>query len=125
MNMKRHFFILSVLALAGLAFSSCRSTSGAHGMGASITSNTTVNSVNMYNLDISDVPMEYVIDVTTREGAAKLNKLSLKEAEELALREAVIKHKCALIFNPQYTYIKKGDRILRVRIYGFPAVYKK
>ncbi len=87
-------------------------------------SKTLLNSHNEYDLDISDTPVEYVIDITTAEGAAKLNKLSLKQAEELALREAIIKNKCTLLFNPQYTHVKKGGRILRIKVYGFPAKYK-
>ncbi len=112
----------AALIVAGL--SSCRTSSGSHGRNAAMISKTRLTTDNEYDLNISDTPMEYVLDVTTAEGAAKLNGLSLKEAEELALREAIIKNKCALIFNPQYTHVKKGKRILRVRVYGFPALYK-
>jgi len=87
-------------------------------------SRTRLSTTNEYDLDISQEPVEYIIDITTPDGAAKLRGLSLREAEELVLREAVIKSKCALLFNPQYTHVKKGKRILRVRVYGFPAVYK-
>lgn len=122
--MKKILYIIMPAACALLALSSCRTTSGAHGKNASMISKTLLKTYNEYDLNISDTPVEYVIDVTTPEGAAKLHKLSLREAEDLALREAVIKNKCALLFNPQYTHVKKGGRILRVRVYGFPAVYK-
>lgn len=111
--------ILTILTL-----DSCRTTSGAHGRNASMISRTKLESFNEYDLEISDTPVEHTIDITTSSGAAKLKGLSLREAEELALREAVIKSKCALLFNPQYTHVKKGRRILRVRVYGFPAIYK-
>lgn len=122
--MKKILLIIMPAAITLVALSSCRTTSGAHGRNASMISNTLLKTYNEYDLNISDTPVEYVIDVTTAEGAAKLHKLSLREAEDLALREAVIKNKCALLFNPQYTHVKKGGRILRVRVYGFPAVYK-
>ncbi len=123
--MKKNVLLLLVgVTFVTISLSSCRTSSGAHGKNASMISKTLLKSENEYDLNISDTPMEYVIDVTTTEGAAKLNGLSLKQAEELALREAIIKNKCALIFNPQYTHVKKGKRILRVRVYGFPALYK-
>ena len=36
-----------------------------------------------------------------------------------------MKYKCGTLVNPQYTYLAKGKRILRVTFYGFPAMYKK
>lgn len=122
--MKKFNFTTALAALSVLTFSSCRTTSGGRGRNASMISKTLLKSTNEYDLNISDTPIEHVIDVTTVEGAAKLNKLTLHQAEELVLREAIIKSKCALLFNPQYTHVKKGKRILRVRVYGFPAIYK-
>ncbi len=89
-----------------------------------MTSKTKLETFNEYDLNISETPVEHMIDISTPSGKAKLNKLSLKQAQDLVLREAVMKSKCALIFNPQYTYVKKGKRILRIKVYGFPAVYK-
>lgn len=107
-----------------LTLDACRTTSGAHGRNAAMISRTRLETFNEYDLDISDTPVEYVIDITTPSGAAKLKGLSLRQAEDLALREAVMQSKCALLFNPQYTHVKKGKCILRVKVYGFPAVYK-
>ena len=44
--------------------------------------------------------------------------------QQLVLRECIMKHKCSTIFNPQYTHLKKGKRILRITVFGFPAWYK-
>ena len=63
----------------------------------------------------------YTIDVSTVEGRIKLNKLSLRQAEELALTEAVMNNNCAALFNPQYTHLKKGKKILRVTVYGLKS----
>lgn len=122
--MRKICLMAGIALLAALSLSSCRTTSGAHGRNASAISKTLLTTDNAYDLDVSETPIEYVLDITTRDGAAKLHKLSLRQAEELVLREAIIKNKCALIFNPQYTHVKKGGRVLRVRVYGFPAVYK-
>lgn len=67
----------------------------------------------------------HTIDVSTPEGRIKLRKLSLWQAERLALIEAIMKYKCATLFQPQYTSLKKGKKVLRVTVYGFSAVYKK
>lgn len=114
---------LGVIALSVL--SACRTINGAHGDGASKTANTEINSINWYNLEISETPIEYTIDVTTPTGMAKLKGLSLKQAEDLVLREAVIQHRCALLFNPQYKYVANKKRVMRITVYGFPSFYKK
>ena len=67
---------------------------------------------------------ENTIDISTELGAAKLKNLTVKQAEDLAKREAIMKYKCGTLVNPQYTYLKKGKRILRITVYGFPAMYK-
>lgn len=122
--MKTRFSAILLTAAAALTLTACHTSSGSHGRNASMISRTLLSTTNEYDLDIAADPVEHVIDVTTADGAAKLHKLSLRQAEDLALREAVMKHKCALLFNPQYTHVKKGSRILRVKVYGFPAVYK-
>ena len=75
-------------------------------------------------MEVSSDGVSYTIDVSTPEGKVKLNKLSLKEAENLALTEAVIKYNCALLVNPQFTNLMKGKQVLRITVYGFPAKYK-
>lgn len=54
----------------------------------------------------------------------KLNKLKLREAENLALTEAVMKYNCATLVNPQYTNFMRGKKVLRITVFGFPAKYK-
>lgn len=124
-HMKKLLMTVGVMAAVLLVFSSCRTVNGAYGEGASQTANTQVHSINWYNLDISETPIQYTIDITTPDGMAKLKGLSLKEAENLVLREAVMQHNCALIFNPQYKYILSRKRVMRITVYGFPASYKK
>ncbi len=111
-------------AFVAVSLNSCRTTSGAHGRNANLTTKTLLTAYENYNVELGETPIEYVIDVTTEAGAAKLRGLSLKEAEELALREAIIKNKCASIHQPQFTNVMKGKRVLRIRVYGFPAYYK-
>lgn len=76
-------------------------------------------------MNIDSVPVSYTIDISTPEGRLKLNKITLEEANQLALVECLIKNNCANLFNPQYTHLKKGKDILRVTVFGFPARYKR
>lgn len=80
--------------------------------------------MNDYALDVEPQGITYTIDISTPEGAAKLDKLSLAEAENLALTEAVIKYNCAMIVNPQFTNLMKDKRVLRITVFGFPARYR-
>ena len=113
------------VAMVLLTLTACASArSGAHSNNARQTPRTLTKSVNEYDLDIASESVSYTIDISTAEGRAKLNKLSLSEAEDLALTEAVIKYRCALLFNPQFTHLKKGRKILRITVYGFPATFK-
>jgi hypothetical protein len=76
-------------------------------------------------MDLDPQGIQYTIDVSTPEGQLKLRKLSLREAEDLALVEAIMQNNCATLFNPQYTHLSKGKHILRVTVFGFPARYKR
>lgn len=118
--------IIGVAAISTvMAFCSCTtSLTGAHSQNGYQVPWTGSTSINEYDLEISQESITHTIDISTPEGRIKLKGLSLKEAEKLALTEAVMKHGCALLFNPQYTNLKKGDRILRITVYGFPANYK-
>lgn len=75
--------------------------------------------------DTDPTGVTYTIDISTPEGKLKLDKISLAEAQQLALVECLMKYNCATLFNPQYTHLKKGKDILRVTVYGFPARYKR
>ena len=81
-------------------------------------------SYNELTMDLAPDAITYTIDVSTPDGRAKLHKLSLRQAEDLALTEALMKNNCAALFNPQFTHLKKGKKVLRVTVYGFPARYK-
>lgn len=82
-------------------------------------------SYNELTMTLDDRAVTYTIDVSTPEGQLKLNKISLADAQQLALVECLMKYNCATLFNPQYTHLKKGKNILRVTVYGFPARYKR
>lgn len=123
MKIRFLYFVLSCATLFLLSCSSVRG--GSHARNADPTVAPTIISYNEYTMDLDPVGVKYTIDVSTSEGRLKLNNLSLAEAEQLALVEAIIANNCATLFNPQYTHLKKGKRILRVTVYGFPARYKQ
>ena len=75
-------------------------------------------------MDVDPEGVSFTIDISTPEGAAKLDKISLKEAEDLVLTEAVIKYNCAMLVNPQFTNLMNGKRVLRITVFGFPARYR-
>ena len=116
------------VAVAILSMTSCRS-SYSHMIAASgenpieeIKSKST--SINDLSMTISTEPITYTIDISTPEGQLKLSNLSLVGAKSLAIREAVMANKCAKLAAPQFTQLMKGKQVLRVTVYGFPAVYK-
>lgn len=113
--------ILSCITLSGCGTSG---RTAAHSNNAYQAPSTYINSMNDYALDVEPQGITYTIDISTPEGAAKLNKLSLAEAENLALTEAVIKYNCAMIVNPQFTNLMNGKRVLRITVFGFPARYR-
>lgn len=121
----KKFYILAIIATV-MVISSCSSArSGSHGYNAYVAPKTVANSYNELDLEVLPDPISYTIDISTPEGRLKLNKISLKQAEQLALTEAVAKNNCVMIVNPQYTNLMKGKHVLRISVYGFPAVYKR
>lgn len=117
--------LFGILLMSVFAISSCSTTkSGTRTSNAYNTPTTDIKSFNDYDLIVSSEGITYTIDISTPEGRAKLNGISLKEAEKLALTEAVIKYNCAMLVNPQYTNLTKGNRVLRITVFGFPAKYK-
>lgn len=123
--MKRKLLIAVSIILTAWSFSACNTVfSGANQRNASQTPQTRITSFNEYDLEVSNESISYTIDISTPEGRMKLNKLKLREAENLALTEAVMKYNCAMLVNPQYTNLMKGKKILRITVYGFPAKYK-
>lgn len=122
--MKQIFY--SVLCVALLCMmSSCATKSGATHTNGWVSTKTAVVSYNELTMDLDSEPIEYVIDISTEAGRAKLDNLTLNEAKELALVEAIMKAKCATIFQPQYTHVLKNGKVLGIKLYGFPARYKK
>ncbi len=113
-----------IAAIVTLTLTSCKTRMTAGGTSAAEIIDSYTGSVNDVNLEIASDPITYTIDISTDEGRLKLSKLSLSEAKSLALREAVMMNRCAKIVNPQYTQLMKGKRVLRVTVYGFPAVYR-
>lgn len=83
-----------------------------------------IESYNEMTMDLDTTPITYTIDVSTAEGQLKLKRLSLAEAQELALVEAIMANRCATLFNPQYTHLTRGNKVLRITVYGYPARYK-
>lgn len=120
--MKYFYYIFAIVFC--LTVSSCF-TSRSGGIGITDTEVTTItHSVNDYDLDVDAQGITYTIDISTPEGRIKLHKISLKQAQALALQEAAIKNNCARIVSPKFSYLKKGKQILRVTVFGFPARYK-
>lgn len=122
--MKKSILLMALVAIATLAITSCKTSLTAGGTSAAEIVDSYTGSVNDVNLEIASEPITYTIDISTDEGRLKLHKLSLPAAKSLALREAVMINRCAKIVNPQYTQLMKGKQVLRVTVYGFPAVYK-
>lgn len=105
---------------------SCSSTkTGSTELNSVTTVHPSIVSYNELTMDLDPTGITYTIDISTEEGRIKLAGLSLAEAEQLALVEALMKYNCATLFNPQYTHLKKGKTIYRVTVFGFPARYKR
>lgn len=121
--MKKSILSALIVALAVIGLDSCQTITGSLSQNAFIAPRTKATSVNEYSLNVSSISVTYTIDSSTRDGAAKLDGLSLREAQKLALTEAVMKNNCVMLVNPQYTHIKKGKHVKRVTVYGFPAYY--
>ena len=115
------FLLVGMLAV----ISSCSPKVSTRKINAYTTVNPNIVSYNELTMDIDTEPIEYTIDISTEAGRLKLNKLSIDEACDLALIEAIRASKCATIFQPQYTHLVEKGKVLRVTLYGFPARYKK
>lgn len=114
-------FVLSLI----IGLSSCSPKISTRKLNAYTTVNPNIVSYNELTMDIDEAPITYVIDISTEAGKTKLKNLSLDEACDLVLIEAIMANKCATIFNPQYTHLVHKGKVLRVTLYGYPARYKK
>lgn len=123
--MRNLLSIFSFCVAIALPLISCSTAkTGSHSRNAYHIPVTHVQSENDYALDVAADGVSYTIDISTPEGAAKLNRISLAEAENLALTEAVIKYNCAMLVNPQFTNLMNGKKVLRITVFGFPARYR-
>lgn len=108
-----------------IALSGCSPKISTRKLNAYTTVAPKIVSYNELTMDIDKEPITYVIDISTEAGKMKLKNLSVDEACDLALIEAIMSNKCATIFNPQYTHLVHKGKVLRVTLYGYPARYKQ
>ncbi|MDE6794994.1 MAG: hypothetical protein K2J63_06775 [Muribaculaceae bacterium] len=118
-----NIILLSISLLLGLT--SCSPKISTRKLNAYTTVAPTIVSYNELTMDLDPNPITYTIDVSSESGRAKLSNLSVEEADDLALIEAIMSHRCATIFNPQYTHLVHKGKVLRVTVYGYPARYKQ
>lgn len=121
--MKKLFVIASAMALI-LSCASCSRKISASHINGWVSSRTSIVSYNELTMDLDTEPIQYSIDITTESGRAKLKGLSLEEAMDLVLVEAIIANKCATIFEPKYKHTVQNGKVLGILIYGHPARYK-
>ncbi len=121
----RSISFLTIIAILLTGLVSCSPKISTRKLNAYTTVNPNIVSYNELTMDIDDAPITYVIDISTEAGKMKLKNLSVDEACDLALIEAIMANKCATIFNPQYTHLVHKGKVLRVTLYGYPARYKK
>ena len=119
------FVSLTLVASVIVCLGSCSTRNTATSLNAYTTVAPTIESYNELTMDLDSEPITYTIDISTPLGKAKLNKITLEKAKELALVEAIMEAKCATLFNPQYTHLERNGNVLRITVYGFPARYKK
>ena len=121
----RSISLLTIVVSLIVGFSSCSPKISTRKLNAYTTVAPNVVSYNELTMNIDNEPITYVIDISTEAGKMKLKNLSVDEACDLALIEAIMDNKCATIFNPQYTHLVHKGKVLRVTLYGYPARYKK
>ena len=83
-----------------------------------------ITAYNDFKYDIADEPIMFTIDISTAEGRVRLRNKKENQVKRTLLVDAVMYNKCASLFKPQFSILKKGRKILRATIYGFPAKYK-
>lgn len=124
-GMKKNVFVALAVMFCTLAFNSCKTRyMSSWGEGSTLNPKVKATSINEYDLDISDDYITYTIDISTPEGKLLLNKKSLAEAQMTVENEAAMANKCDLIWQPKYSKLVDGKKILRITISGRPANYK-
>lgn len=66
---------------------------------------------------------EQRIEPYTISDRKRLKGLTLQEAKEKVLQEAVIARNCAMIVEPNYSYDMKGKNVVRITVVGYPGNY--
>lgn len=123
--MKRIIYFVITLFVGALCLTSCKtSRASANGRGTTLNPKVRATSFNEYDLIISDSYITYTIDISTAEGKLSLNKKKLPEAQMMVENEAAMANHCDLIWQPKYSYLMDGKKILRITISGRPANYK-
>lgn len=120
--MRKLYYLLSIIILNALV--SCSPKISTRTLNAYTTVDTQNVSYNPMTMELDSEPITHTIDISNQSGRAKLKGLSVDEACNLALVEAIMNNKCATIFQPQYTHLVDKKKVLRVTIYGYPARYK-
>ena len=119
------YYLLSAVAVILLGvLSACSPKMSTRKLNAYTTVSNYNVSYNELTMDLDKHPITYTIDISTESGRMKLRNLSLHEACDLALVEAIMANKCATIFQPQYTHLVQRGKVLRITVYGYPARYK-
>lgn len=113
--MKKLTLLLSCIAMT--SFFSCGTTGGV------IVPEPIVDDTR-FELGIREEMVSYTLDVSTKEGKAKLKNCSLEEAVYKVSTEANLYHKCSQIVFPRYTYIMKGKKVKSITVTGQPALYR-
>ena len=101
-----------------ICLSSCRSSKNVSGNNA-ISIGTRVIGENSYKIIVG----EERIAPYTINNRKQLKRLSLQEAKDKVLQEAVIARNCATIVEPNYSYDMKGKKIVRITVVGYPGYY--
>lgn len=110
-----------LLSIAMLSLFSCGSSSRAI---EEIDPTPDIDISTFAEIHILERVVSYTIDVTTREGKAILKNCDKKTAKEQVFAGACLEHQCALIFNPKYRIVPKGDKIVSITVTGQPAIYR-
>ncbi len=124
-NIMRLSYIIGITTVILFTVSSCSPKISTRKLNAYTTVAPNNVSYNRFTMDLDPNPITYTIDISTEAGRTKLMNLSLDEACDLALIEAIMANQCATLFQPQYTHLIKQGKVLRVTVYGYPARYKK
>ncbi|MBQ6063397.1 MAG: hypothetical protein IJK87_07165 [Prevotella sp.] len=113
----KKIFLFYVMVLT-VCLSSCRSSGNVSGNNA-ISIGTRVVGENSYKIIVG----EERIAPYTINNRKQLKRLSLQEAKDKVLQEAVIARNCATIVEPNYSYDMKGKKIIRITVVGYPGYY--